>query len=633
MLPVGSYISTLHRLGWNNVLYAAWYKLSLKSGVRKVFFPPQSLPGGTFYKQVDEEGVPFSTFPDMWKKPLLTHADALTKGRVTYFFNDERSLGSPPRWFVNPYNGKEVTNPGKHWTELGDFDLNIGDVKLIWEPSRFYWLLVLARAYMVSGQQRYLETINSWLNDWIAKNPLHIGPNWKCGQETSIRVMHLILSAGIMHQYEEPAEILQELVWKHLQRVEGNINYAIAQDNNHGTSEASALYIGASWLIHAGFKAPKLQAFRKKGKSILEERIATLIKWDGTFSQYSMNYHRMVLDTMSWVLWNEYEMNITEGLSEPARSRIEKALHWMEALLDESGRVPNFGPNDGSLICKLDSNDYRDFRSSVRRLKVLLGKALADNLKKLDEAMFWLGIITNYTEAPPAGDRQTQPLHHFPESGIVRLNSDRSWVLFHYPNYEFRPSHCDFLHVDLWYRGENILRDAGSYSYNTGQDAPVDSAYFKSVKSHNTVSFDDKEPIPKIGRFLYADWPQAEAVRVDADEKYCQAQYRFRNRVNHKRRVQFIGDNTWLVTDFFDGSHDTAELRWRLIAADWDLQPDERSIESSYARISIQTDARCELTMEKGYESHYYMQLQELPVLTVRCDAEVKKIESYIRLK
>ena len=44
-----------------------------------------------------------------------------------------------------------------------------------------------------------------------------------------------------------------ELVYIHLKRIESTISYAIAQDNNHGTSEAAALFIGGSWLLANGY--------------------------------------------------------------------------------------------------------------------------------------------------------------------------------------------------------------------------------------------------------------------------------------------------------------------------------------------------------------------------------------------
>ena len=44
-------------------------------------------------------------------------------------------------------------------------------------------------------------------------------------------------------------ELLVQIVRQHLARINANIRYAIAQRNNHATSEAAALFIGGNWLL------------------------------------------------------------------------------------------------------------------------------------------------------------------------------------------------------------------------------------------------------------------------------------------------------------------------------------------------------------------------------------------------
>ena len=42
------------------------------------------------------------------------------------------------------------------------------------------------------------------------------------------------------------------MITLHLVRIAATLPYAIAQDNNHGTSEAAALFIGGAWLDATG---------------------------------------------------------------------------------------------------------------------------------------------------------------------------------------------------------------------------------------------------------------------------------------------------------------------------------------------------------------------------------------------
>ena len=83
------------------------------------------------------------------------------------------------------------------------------------------------------------------------------------------------------------------MIIAHLKRIEPTISYALGQNNNHGTSEGAALYIGGSLLIQNGYNQGF--KFQKIGIKVLENLMSKLIGSNGTFSQYSLNYHRLML--------------------------------------------------------------------------------------------------------------------------------------------------------------------------------------------------------------------------------------------------------------------------------------------------------------------------------------------------
>ena len=157
-------------------------------------------------------------------------------------------MGSPPNWFFNPFNNKKHNCNQKHWSRIEDFSSYTGDIKCIWEASRFDWALILARTYKYSGDIKFFQCLNNWLTDWVLKNPTNTGPNWKCGQEASIRIITLLLVALILEQHEKPQQDLVIIIADHAKRIESTLFYSLAQNNNHGTSEAAALFIAGSWL-------------------------------------------------------------------------------------------------------------------------------------------------------------------------------------------------------------------------------------------------------------------------------------------------------------------------------------------------------------------------------------------------
>jgi hypothetical protein len=183
-----------------------------------------------------------------------------------------------------------------------------------------------------------------------------------------------------------------------------------------------------------------------------------------------------------------------------------------------------------------------------------------------------------------------------------------------YPRFRFRPSHADALHVDFWRDGQNLLRDGGSYSY---ADAEW-NAYFAGTRSHNTVEFDGRDQMPRLGRFLFGDWLVTETVsgpKQDGDRQTVSASYRDRTGARHARRVELAPDRL-VVVDDIDGLRQKAVLRWRLQPGEWRI--DGSTVTDGHTRLSIAASmpiGRIEIV--PGWEARYYLQKSKLPVLEV----------------
>ncbi len=484
-------LEIIPKLGYWNFGYAAWYKFSLKLGIRKRWFPLGDSVSGVFFHEVAK----LKYFPKEWESSLLSDAIEIMDGTYTYFSYHKFKLGIIPDWFLNPFTNQKHSQIGKHWTEINDF--GEGDIKIIWELSRFDWLTTLARAYRVKGESTYLDRINKLLQDWTNSNPLNQGPNWKCGQETAIRLMKLITTIHILDQTKSSSISFQKIIMQHLERIAPNLNYAISQDNNHGTSEAGGLYIGASYLLHIGYKDDRLENWKKNGRNVLEERVLTLIQHQGTFSQRSMTYHRVLVDTMTFV------MHFMELLSEkPFAKNIENRLFalgiWQYKMtFGKKGDAPNFGNNDGAMLENLHSNGYLDFRVSTQVFFYTLNKKVIYQDLKLNEAIFWRYDITSQ---PNMLEIELPPIEILDNQMLI-IRNEKCTCFLKIPEDSFRSGN-DAFHIDFWVNGDNILRDNGTYSYND----PKLTIWFKSVSAHNTIQFGNHEQMPKISRFLNGKW-------------------------------------------------------------------------------------------------------------------------------
>jgi hypothetical protein len=178
-------VRTLWRLGPTNVATVAAYRLALKGGLVERAMPCGEGYGGMFFEPSPEglrEDARVGGDPE-----VVALAEGLLQGNVPLFSHLTVAAGAPPDWFRNLINGRPLEHRHRHWSKMGDFDSRVGDIKTVWEVSRFDWTLILARAFCLSGDPRFLATLNGWMEDWTRNNPLTVGPNWKCGQETGLR--------------------------------------------------------------------------------------------------------------------------------------------------------------------------------------------------------------------------------------------------------------------------------------------------------------------------------------------------------------------------------------------------------------------------------------------------------------
>jgi hypothetical protein len=596
---------TLLALGLPNILRVAIYKSSVRLGINRVRRLEGSAPTGPFFSL--SQLVPVAVEP----------VSAWRDSGLLFSYLPIPVTDSPPDWLANPLTGKRVPSPELPWWEIPDFDPEVGDIKLIWELSRMDWVLAFAQRAR-QGDTEALGRLNNWLFDWCANNPPYRGPNWKCGQEASIRIIHLAAATLILGQVHETSPSLQALVALHLERIVPTLQYAVAQDNNHGTSEAAALFIGGGWLLSLGDNRGRIWA--DTGRKLLENRAGRLIGKQGTFSQYSLNYHRLMLDTLSMAeCWRR-------ALQLPAFSprflqRALVATQWLHSLIDpHTGDGPNVGANDGARILQLVDAPYRDYRPSVQMAMVLFaGQRAYQAGDPVSDALQWLGL-TVPEAAAPAPDCLSAD-----DGGFLVMRRGAALALLRYPRFRFRPSQADILHLDFWLRGRNVLRDAGTYSYN----ADVETLnYFGGVAGHNTVQFEGREQMPRLSRFLLGDWLRTERLlpfQRCAEFVGGGVAYRDAFGAKHQREVVLF-DRTLQVKDSLENFSTSAVMRWRLAPGDWVMKEgggrsgdSTVQFDNSLGQVlSVSASVpvvRCELV--SGWESRHYLEKTSLPVLEV----------------
>ncbi|MDA7676994.1 heparinase II/III family protein [bacterium] len=623
-----TYLRTTKQLGWRNCIFVLLHRIALRAGFYERSLPMEPCPVpevSTGYK-----AALFSA-REIWfhnsRQVCLVEADGLLAGQATWFSHERFHIGSPPEWFLDPASGQRFPDASNHWSKCRPF--GGADIKRCWELSRWGWAPLLARAWRLTGDVCYRDASNDWIKSWCLANPVNGGSNWLCGQEVSMRLLHALQAWQLCDapaRLPYPTHLRAAFAAAHLQRIAATERYAQAQDNNHWTSEAAALFIGGSWLaVSTGQSIPAGRDWARSGRRAIERSVGRLVLADGSFAQHSVTYHRLVLDTLAQVeVWRRW-LDL-KPFTKRFYERCRVATAWLEALVDPiSGHAPNLGSNDGAFCYQLHSLSYRDFRPTLQLASKLFLGHPALSSGPWDEPLYWMGLLGDefpiaLKQSPPA-----RPITVFGNGGYGLLRpTPFSWAVLRLPIYRFRPAHADPLHFDLWHQGINLLRDGGSYAYNAND---IDLSYFPGIACHNSVQFDGAEPMPRLGRFLWGDWLQLETpahLELAKNKLSITAAYRCPNG-RHQRRVQTSSTGlNWTITDLCSLFHNRLVLRWRLCPSPWQLV-----IESSSAQLNgplAQITVECNLPIQRlelveGWESLLYAQKTSIPVLELELAA------------
>lgn len=528
---------------------------------------------------------------------LKADAEKILVGEICFFNNQWINLGLNYNWKTNPitnYNYHDKV----HWSNVEDFSFEKGDIKYVWEKSRFTFLLTLIR-YDYHFNEDNSEFVFEQIENWIDHNPINQGPNWKCSQEISLRIINWTFA---LHFYqnsdsltEKRWEKIQHVIYWSLHHVYKNINFSrIAVRNNHAITET--MFLALSEILYPFI--PETKSWSKKGRNWFEKEIEYQIYDDGTYLQFSMNYQRVLTQLLSFAI-SLTELNNTM-FSDKVYSKAYKSVNFLyQCLIEENGYLPNYGANDGALFFALSNTEYRDYRPQINTLHHLLtGFELYDD-RKIREDSSWFSSKLELIQKKHKPLQKQHGSVEFPIGGYYILREDQTFTFIRCGNHKDRPSHADNLHIDIWKNGVNILRDSGTYKYNTEREF---QDYFTGTKAHNSVSVENCSQMFKGNRFIWFFWSQS----LFANWKESDYEYIFTGQISaftflnkkakHERSViKLKGKDIWIIKDVVYNLNGLKKFQT------WHFDKHAVTFESKVDNSSI-----CDPITTRSYYSDYY---------------------------
>jgi hypothetical protein len=504
------------------------------------------------------------------KKAVLDHADEILQGIFPLFGGPNQKINLVP------------IPPLVDWTEYetGKAGGEIDDIKFIWEGARFCWAINLAQAYELTGDDLYPEKFWQLFDTFFENNPSYFGPNWVSAQESAIRIITVSFALSVFSKASTFSktrikDVLEFLILN-ARRIPPTLPYSRAQNNNHLLIEAAGLY--SAGVILQGY--PESNEWKTQGWKIFHQALSEQIGLDGEYCQHSLNYHRMMLQVALWV-WR-IARNSGDIFPERSLGNLRSATIWYAGLIDPvSGSACNLGSNDGAWLFPMGSLDYADQRPTAQAASLAFtGQALFPP-GEYDELGFWVGV--------PHSTAGSVKMESAVQSGNLRIGENRSWASLRTTRYTNRPFQADQLHLDLWYHGQNILLDAGTYRYNA---PPPWENSLSGTSVHNTIIVDGIDQMTRSGKFLWLDWAQAQIIENSQD--HCVAFHDGYRRlgVTHQREVRRISEQEWLIKDMLlpvgKASPHTFTLQWLLPNAPYKWENHQVEIDLKNGSIFIE---------------------------------------------
>jgi len=510
---------------------------------------------------------PHLTLGNHEQKMVISLADEIVSGNFPAFSGESARIDLSPH---------ETTL--KHWTKYSD-TVNGSDIKTLWEPARFGWVFPLCQAYLVEHEDKYPATFWTNFEKFFQENPENMGAHWVSAQEAALRLIPWILAVQVFADNSETTQPrldnLLTAIWQHTYRISITLNYSRSQNNNHFLSEALGLMIGGAVFT----ETPTGRHWFRSGAAYFQAGIDQQIDNEGTYSQHSANYHRLMIHLA--LLFKLLANRDNISLSSRTNKKLSMATRWLTSQLDPvSGRLPNLGHNDGSNLLPIGGEDYLDYRSTVQAASraFLGGPCLPAG--PWDELSSWLGLI-HEDEKLLACSQLTSPAVHSIENGNCR-------AFLRSAQFHSRPAHADLLSVDLWQDGINLLMDAGTYAYNLPE--PWQNRLSGSMV-HNTITVNGQDQMVRDSKFLWID--RARSLPLPSDTNtigailYCNLSCAY----TQIRTIGFPKSGEFQVLDRIEFARlekKPLQVTIQYLVPDWDWTLDKNSLSLSNKGKQVQ---------------------------------------------
>ena len=483
--------------------------------------------------------------------------------------NKFQTLGSDLVYLGEKINWHQDFKSGRIWTK--DFYTKIdsknsikgSDIKVPWELSRFHQAQWLAKAYLVTRDEKYSEKFFELVNNWIEENDFCFGVNWNCAMEVAIRAVNWILALHIFKISKHFSDSIEQKIYQSLFEhgifIRNNLEFGRRNGNHYLSDLMGLIWLGSFFYNHSFGK--RWFHFAKKE---LEKEIQIQVYDDGVDYEKSTFYQRLVTEILT------LSSLPAEKLKKPFSKKFKTKLHKMFSFISEfiiDDEVPNVGDCDDGRIIKFSLFE----KVSEMRNLLAVGSVLFDDgilktkaSKIFTDVLFLLGLTGFQKFHSLVEQKLVTKSSSFDHGGFFILRDENFFVFFDASDIGMNGwgghGHNDILSFELAYRNQRFIVDSGTYVYTPD---PEMRQKLRSTSAHNTIMIDGQEIADFLNLFRIKEDltnPKVLSIQLNnEDVDFIHAEHyaytRLKNPVVVNRKIELHKTkNQIIIEDTFAGN-------------------------------------------------------------------------------
>jgi len=478
------------------------------------------------------------TYPEDVLETLKTADDVLEKNFI-FRYDWDMEKTNIPHQFKNDIDWNAIPNGDPEWC----FMLN----------RHRYWV-DLGKAYLLTGDEKYVKGFVEQATHWIANNPINEitkKTSWR-RIEAGIRCENWIKTFELVkHSKYITAAFLSkflEALYEHGVYINADFNY-FSKTSNWGVLEFHGLFNLANFLSE--FKVA--EGWKQDAINNLNTSIQLQIQDDGTQWEQSPMYHNEVFHCFMNVnlLAQRLDIDLPKRLIDKTEAMAYANIQWQKPNYHQ----PLLGDSDDTDLrglLTLAAYIFKDPKIKSRALNALDYHSMF--ILGLDQMQAYDKISTQNPEFLSVFQKSSGDVYM-----RTSWDTDASYTSMHLKKLGGGHGHDNILHFTLFANNRDYLVDNGRYTYVNNQWRE----FFKSSTNHNSLGVDGLANSVYQGSWSNAFEARSQGIftKLTTEFDYAEAENtaykRLEDPVSIKRRLLFLKPDLWLIFDSFSskGAH------------------------------------------------------------------------------